>query len=48
LSEHSATPSTEEIAALAYALYDRGAPGNPDDHWRAAERELRSREKSAG
>jgi acyl-CoA-binding protein len=48
LSEHSPTPSTEEIAALAYALYERGAPGDADDHWRAAERELRSREDPAG
>jgi hypothetical protein len=34
------TPSHDDIAARAYELYERGAPGTPDDHWRTAEREL--------
>lgn len=29
------------IAHRAYELYQQGAPGSADDHWRQAERELR-------
>jgi hypothetical protein len=35
-------PSREAIAARAYELYERGAPGDHVEHWLVAERELGS------
>jgi len=41
--EAERTPaSQEEIAARAYELYERGAPGDAVAHWHDAERELAS------
>ncbi len=32
----------EQIAVLAYLLWESGAPGDPSEHWLQAERQLRS------
>jgi Arc/MetJ-type ribon-helix-helix transcriptional regulator len=36
----SSAPPHAAIAARAFELYERGAPGDQVDHWLAAEREL--------
>jgi hypothetical protein len=33
-------PSSEEIATLAYLMWERGEPGDATDHWFRAEQEL--------
>jgi DUF2934 family protein len=38
----TSAPSREDIAMCAYELYVRGAPGDADAHWFAAEQSLRS------
>jgi Arc/MetJ-type ribon-helix-helix transcriptional regulator len=40
-----ASASHDEIAVRAYYLYEDGLPGDPMDHWLAAERELVGREQ---
>jgi len=40
LEERPPEPSHEEIAKLAYELYERGAPGGAVDHWLAAKQQL--------
>ena len=35
-------PGAEQIAELAYLLWERGEPGDPTEHWLRAEAELRS------
>ncbi len=40
MSDGRPGPSHEVIAARAYELYQRGAPGDHVGHWLAAEREL--------
>jgi hypothetical protein len=39
--DDASAASHEEIAARAYELYERGAPGDHFEHWLAAENELR-------
>jgi hypothetical protein len=45
----SATPPTEEVAALAYQLWiGRGSPhGSHEEDWQRAEQELRNRQQLA-
>ena len=38
--QNGRSASHEEIAVRAYQLYEGGIPGDPVDHWLAAEREL--------
>lgn len=41
VSPAKSAPTFEQIAQRAYELWQAGAAGGQDDHWFAAERELR-------